>query len=344
MLSPGKGRIMTWTGAKDPNDMLLQRRSSDFLGALNEAKVPDIGGVVTGEDAWAIIKDYKSPPFIPYPEEWEQLCRDLEGMREAEISMWTAGSGIGKTSMLRRIKQWVVQQGSWIVADIELEEKIEKTIRGMLEFQGRKKLKHMTSDEKRAAHDATYGTGRIITLNHRSQAKGAGIMPKLSYLHHALGAKLIFLDHITLGAREFGEGNSAQADMMEQMLAFVERTGVHLALISHLRKSPSGGRSWAKGAVPTEEDMIGSSAIYQISADVIGAARNKQAENDYLKNCTSLHALKHREDGNTGPKDVLHWDNENRSLEPADYELYQELLAEEANEEKDDSKSKSYPT
>lgn len=321
-LCPGKGHIAKWRNAKDATDLLDQNRSSDFLDAINGAKAVEMGGIVKGfEAAWNIIKDYRAPEFVPYPDEWQQMNSKMHGLRRGEISVWTAGSSIGKTSFLRRIRQHILRTSNWKIADVELEEKVEKTIRGMMQFEAGKFSHNCTPEEWEQAARATYGTDRLMTLDHRANRKGNDLMGKFRYLHYSEGVDLIFLDHVTLGVREFGDGNEGTDAMMEDFLCFVEQTGCHLALISHLRKSPGGNRSWSQGAIPTEEDMKGSGSLYQIAFDIVGMARNKVHEDDYIRNVTSLNVLKCRETGNTGPADNLWYNPESGLIEPAD-ELY----------------------
>jgi len=261
-LTPGKAKIASWDRekGKDINDLLTGGvKPEDFLHTIFEAKAYEPSGIVTGAEVWERIQNYTKPDYVPYPPEWEDMNRKAEGLRRGEISIWCAGTSIGKTSMIRRIKQHVLTTSKWKIGEVELEERPEKTWRGMMEFQARKPMCEMTQEEKHAAWLATYGTERMYTLEHRSQfSKGADLMSKFKYLHYAKGVDMIALDHVTLGVREFGkEGNEGVDAMMEEFLRFVETTGVHLLLISHLRKSPGGNKSWSRGAVPSEEDMKG---------------------------------------------------------------------------------------
>lgn len=328
-LTPGKGHIATWRNAKDATDLLRMNRSSEFLDAINNAKAPDVGGIISGEAAWEIIKNYTKPEFIPYPDEWQKMNEKAEGLRRAEISLWTAGSSIGKTSFIRRIKQQALHGSTWNVADVELEEQPVKTIRGMMQFHAGKRLYQMTEAERRQAFEQTYGLMqpgstpsdelyRLMTMDYRANSRAKDLLGYFRWLHYSKNVDMIFLDHVTLGVREFGEGNEGIDAMMEDFLTFVEQTGVHLALISHLRKSPGGSKSWSQGAVPAEEDMKGSGSLYQIAFDIIGMSRNKQHEDEYIRNVTQLHVLKCRETGNTGPADKLWYNAESGLIEPAD--------------------------
>jgi twinkle protein len=317
-LSPGKAHIMSWSGAKDINDLLKQGRHQDFMTAINGAKPLAISGVIQGEEAWNIIKDYSAPEHVPYPPEWEMLNKRMHGMRRGELSLWCAGSSIGKSLFMRRMKQYILQAHTWNVADVELEEQKEKTIRAMLQFQAGKPLFQQTIEERRAAYEATYGSGRLITLDHRARRKGSNLISKFRHLRYAYGTDIVFMDHGTLGMREYGDGMTATDDFMEDALELVESTGMHLCIIFHLRKPPGGDRSWARGAIPSEDDIKGSGSIYQIAADIVALSRDKMHENEYIKNTTTLHTLKCRETGNTGVADQLYFDPDSRLLVPAD--------------------------
>lgn len=319
-LKPDQGVILTWDKANDPNDLLRAGRSKDFMAALNNAKPYKPSGIVWGDEVWRRMEAYTAPASVPYPPEWPELNAKAGGMREAEISIWTAGSSIGKTSFLRRVKQHIVMNTTWKVGEVELEERIEKTCRGMYQFALGKPWHLATTEEKRRAHEQTYGSGKLFAVDRGLRNKRDALITQFKHLHYSYGCNVIFLDHITLGVREWGSGDGGLGDqdsMMEDILGFCESTGCHVALVSHLRKPPSGGKSWSQGAVPSEEDMKGSGSLYQIAFDIIAMSRNKQHTDEYERNVTQLHVAKCRETGHTGPADRLYWDYETMSLSPA---------------------------
>lgn len=321
-LSPGQGYIAHWEGgANDPNDMLRANHVGRFLQAINSAKPLQLSEIITGEEVWQRMEEYEGAESIQYPKEWPLLQEKLEGIRRGEISMWTAGSGVGKTSFVRRLKQHVIASTDWRLGEIELEERPEKSWRGLMEFQAGKRWIECTPEEKRAAWEATYGTKRIATLDHRAEhGRGQSLLGKLKHLKHAQGADIIVLDHITLAVSEFGEGegNAAQDRMMGEFLEFVEQTNAHLCLISHLRKTSGGGKSFETGAVPAMDDLKGSGSLKQIAFDIVGVSRNQQEPDEYLRNVSTLNILKCRETGRTGMADRLFWNDSTRQLEPAD--------------------------
>ena len=320
-LKPGQGVIARWDGPTDPNALLIAGHEDRFIDALWRAKPHQPDGIITGEAVWTRMQNYVAPAFVPYPDEWAELNDKLEGIREAEITMLTGGTSVGKTAYTRRIKSHLLLNTDWSIGEVELEETGEKTWRGVMESVLGKRWKESTEDERREAYDLTYGTRRIHTLDHRSQyGRGQNLVGKFKHLHYGLGCKAIMLDHVTLAVHEFGDGimgNPAQDQMMNEFLEFVEATGVHLFLISHLRKAPGGGKSFEEGAVPSLDDLKGSGSLKQVSFNIIGVSRNLQHEDEYERNVSQLHVLKCRETGKTGRCDRLYWDDESRSLVPA---------------------------
>ncbi len=323
-LSPGKAYIMRWDAAAgdDPNALLVGAASGAWWQAINNAKQYEAAGIVSGEAVWEAMQNYREPEGMLYPPEFACLGNKMGKMRFGEISTWIAGSSIGKTSFIRRIKQHTLTASQYIIGEAELEERKEKTFRGLMQFHAGGRWHELTDSQRRQVFEETYGTNRIFTVDNGLSAKvrKGGLLGKFKHLHHAKGARLFFLDHITLGVREFGDKGGSLADqdsMMEELLGFAESTNSHVCLISHLRKPPSGGESWSEGAVPTEEDMKGSGSLFQISADIIAVSRNKQHSDDYERNVSTLTVTKCRETGNTGPADRLWWNHGASRLEVA---------------------------
>lgn len=322
-LSPGKGYIAKWEAFKDPNDLWVNKQGKKLIEAVFNAKPYEPPGLLTGEAVWQLMEDYVEPHCVPYPAEFQLLADKMTGQREGEISLWTAGTSIGKTALIRRLKQHALVTPAtdgklWRIGEAELEESAEKTARGLMQFHAGKLWKNMTPAERRKAYEETYGTRGIITLQRtlRNRNKGSkappGWLSKFRHLHFAYGCRLFFLDHITIGVRDYGDGSSlaAQDEMMESVLEFVETTKSHVCLISHLRKTPGGGKSWSQGAVPTEDDLKGSGSLGQIAFDIIGASRNKHHDDPIERNVTQLTVLKCRETGDTGSADRLFWDRD----------------------------------
>lgn len=106
--------------------------------------------------------------------------------------------------------------------------------------------------------------------------------------------------------------------MMTKLRSLVERTGITLFLISHVRRTMSDHAN-EEGARVTLNSLKGSSSIGQLSDQVFALERNQQAEGDF-DSSTTLRVLKNRRTGRTGVATMLNYDTDQcRYIENADF-------------------------
>ena len=84
---------------------------------------------------------------------------------------------------------------------------------------------------------------------------------------------------------------------MTRLRSLVERTGVAMFLVSHLRRAQSD-TNHEEGARVTLGQLRGSASIAQLSDAVIALERNQQS--DAATNSTTVRVLKNRYSGETG--------------------------------------------
>ena len=84
---------------------------------------------------------------------------------------------------------------------------------------------------------------------------------------------------------------------MTKLRSLVERTGIALFLVSHLRRS-NDDKGHEEGARVALGQLRGSAAIAQLSDAVVALERNQQA--DSAGNSTVVRVLKNRYSGETG--------------------------------------------
>ena len=84
---------------------------------------------------------------------------------------------------------------------------------------------------------------------------------------------------------------------MTRLRSLVERTGIALFLVSHLKRS-LGDRNHEEGARVTLGQLRGSASIAQLSDAVIGLERDQQS--DINGGDTTVRVLKNRYSGETG--------------------------------------------
>ena len=84
---------------------------------------------------------------------------------------------------------------------------------------------------------------------------------------------------------------------MTRLRSLVERTGISLFLVSHLKRT-TGDKNHEEGARVTLGQLRGSAAIAQLSDSVIGLERDQQSDKD--GGATTVRVLKNRYSGETG--------------------------------------------
>ena len=85
---------------------------------------------------------------------------------------------------------------------------------------------------------------------------------------------------------------------MTKLRSLVERTGITLFLVSHLRRSNNDRTSHEEGGKVSLSQLRGSHSIAQLSDQVIALERDQQSEND--RDVTTHRIIKNRYSGETG--------------------------------------------
>ena len=139
-----------------------------------------------------------------------------------------------------------------------------------------------------------------------------------------MGAKYLFVDHITILVSEGAEGltgNEAVDKVMNDLLSLAKRHNVWIGLVSHLRKMTTVGSSFEDGKLATLDDIRGSGSIKQISFDIVAFARNLNAEIDDDRNTIKMAVLKSRYTGLTGPCGRAKYDFDTGRLNYAGFDV-----------------------
>jgi twinkle protein len=158
--------------------------------------------------------------------------------------------------------------------------------------------------------DAVFGSNRILLLDHQGSVNDSKLLDMIEYMA-LMGCGYIFLDHITLAVSEGANGltgNEAVDSVMASLLSQVKRHNPWLGVISHLRKSPAGGKSFEEGIMPSLDDIKGSGSIKQICFQIIGFARNQVSEEPLDRSTVRFSVLKNRFSGLTGPACITYYD------------------------------------
>ena len=302
----GKCKIVA-SNVKDASDLLQDNQPKEINIAIWNATQYNPQGILGKTELWQKVVDYNAQVSIPYPACFQGLNDKVKGMRMGEISLFTSGTGAGKSTMLREVADHLLLNTEDKIGIISLEESPAETAKKMaaLRLNKNSSAEEIPLEELHGAFEEVFGDDRVLVLDHQG-AITESITEQLNYMA-SVGCKYLFIDHITILVSEGAEGLTgleAVDKVMNNLLKIAKTHGVWIGLISHLRKTGEG-KSFEQGKLPSLDDIRGSGSIKQISMDVIAFARNSE-EGD---NTISMRVLKCRHTGLTGNAGSVVYDN-----------------------------------
>lgn len=317
ILPAGKAYIANLP-CKDPNECLSEGKGPEVLQAVWNAKPYRPDGIVSGTDLYekcvTDIDDLKDS--VEYP--WVALQNKTKGARHGELYVFTSGSGMGKSTILRELEYYFGVHRGELCGIVALEESTRKTGMELMSIHLSKRLilnpECADEDERSRAFSETIGNGNFFLYDHFGSLDSSNLLSKLRYMIVSLGCKRIFLDHISIvvsgmDADEDGGERKAIDKLMTNLRSLVEETGATMFVVSHLKRPEKKGHE--EGAQVSLSQLRGSGAIAQLSDMVIGLERNQQGDNP---NVLTLRVLKNRFCGDTGVSGYLEYDPETGRL------------------------------
>lgn len=318
-----KAHIVGDTKYKDANDALRGENPDYLISAIFNAQPYTPAGFVKGEELWERFRKRKETVSLPYPDCLGGINDKLRGMRTNEITLFTSGTGAGKSTVTKEIMLHIINQPDTKLGIVSLEEEVGETVEKFLEMEMQTNFQEnvdVTEEQQRRAFDKLFTSDRVIVLDHQGSVADDSLIDKLRALA-AMGCTHIILDHITIAVSEGNDGltgNEAVDKMMSDLLKLVKSFPIWLGIISHLRKTGSGGKSFEEGHMASMDDIKGSGSIKQISFDIIAFSRNMVAESDEERNTIRFRVLKARFTGYTGDAGAARYDPSTKRLKRAD--------------------------
>ena len=306
VLPPGKCSIASLQGGyKDASDALSAHDSEAIRRAVWDAKPYRPDGIVEGKSLLELVTTPTPPADHDYP--FKGLQTKLHGIRYGELVTITAGSGIGKSSFCRELATSLLQGGER-VGYLALEESNRRTALGLMSAAVGKSL-HLGEHERADLTDAyqkTLADWNLYLFDGFGSYDPDLIYNRIEYLAAGLDARVIFLDHLSILLSGLDGDERRMIDTtMTKLRSLVERTGVAMFLVSHLRRT-SNDKNHEEGARVTLGQLRGSAAIAQLSDGVIALERDQQATSG--GSSTTVRVLKNRYSGEVGVACKLTYD------------------------------------
>lgn len=317
LLTPGKAKL-AHLPLKDANAMLVEGKVKELVSTIFEAKAFRPDGILNLADMWPEVSKPLNNSGITYP--WPSVQAKTHGLRLGEVVTFTAGSGIGKSCIVREVAHHLLKSGQ-SVGYIALEEGIRRTADGFLGLELNKRL-HLpevratvSDDELKQAFDNLNKKGSLYLYDHFGSLDSDNLLARIRYMVRALGCQYVVLDHVSIAVSgiEGGDERRIIDNLMTKLRSMVQEMSFGCLVVSHLKRPE--GKGHEEGARPSLAQLRGSGSIGQLSDMVLGLCRNQQGDSP---NLTEVWILKNRFSGETGQAGVLEYSDETGRLTECD--------------------------
>lgn len=270
LLPPGKVAIASLQH-KDANDVLKLEGPGALIKAFWNARDWRPDGIRHVSD---FKEEFLNPPAvrgIEYP--WP-LWNDVLGkMRLGALVTLTAGTGIGKSTLMRELLFHALVHAKEPCAGMFLEESGVETLEALVSIAIEKNI---AMDRKLATPEATLLGYELLEkmplylYDHFGSSDVDNICAKIRYLAKACGVRWVFLDHISILVSGLDGDERRTIDMaMTKLATLVSELKIGLFCIVHLKR-PQGDQGHEDGAEVHLGQLRGSHSIAQLSHVVVG--------------------------------------------------------------------------
>ena len=310
LFEPNKCKVVNLAPMKDVGEYLAEGKVEDYTRRWWNAQPFTPEGIVRGSSLWDLVSTDDDTPSVEYP--YDGLQEMTYGIRVGELVTLTAGSGLGKSAVVRELMYHLLNVTEDNIGCMFLEESTKRSALGFMSMAANKPL-HLpdtekTPEELRLAFDQTLGTDRIFLYDSFGSNTLDNIIGRVRHMAKAMDCKYIVLDHLSIvvSSQENGDERKAIDEIVTKLRMLVQELRISLIMVSHLRRPQGQGHE--DGAATSLSQLRGSAAIAQLSDMVIGLERNGQHENEVMRNTTTVRVLKNRFSGITGPATYLYYD------------------------------------
>lgn len=312
---------------KDANEYLTRGKIQEFIDDVEFKAKPCQESLIIGSGNWreAIQKEVSVeklilPPFLA------KLQKSLKGgFPMGRIVTIGASSSAGKTTLVNSMIYFWLGLDTHKIGIVSLELTFGQYCLDMLSRHVGRKIDAMETAKEQEEFlnrpevidrgDRFFynkdGKDRFHVVDNRD-SNIEQIQKLCEQMVIQNGVQVLILDPVSDLTQKLDR--EKQVEFAAWQKDFVKKHNVLMIQISHVRKSGNGQKSYAQGAVPTEDDLIGSYAVGSSSACTLMLARDKMSDDDKIRNTTGIYVPKCRWSAVTGHLDDIYYDVESHRL------------------------------
>ena len=348
VLPPGKCKIAKLP-FKDANECLMNNQGKAVIQAMWEAQQFSPDEIVHVKQ---VANPLDSEEIRVYPFPFDSLSEALLGQRSGEITLWTSGTGSGKSTVLRELIHDHLENGRSVGA-IMLEESPQETVDDMISLMINKPVRAIRaqkimnklriemgkepirvsviddlSDDEYLTARAELGDTNLYIYDHLGNNALTNLCSRIEFMAVSLGVDVIVLDHITAAATGLMNGSSDYDNssserllidnIMKELRALVSRTGVRIDVVSQLKKTQ---KAYEEGERITLQDLRGSGSLASVPNTVLALERDRQNPDPIMANTTTVRILKNRLTGKSGVAACLYYNHNTGRMREIDWAI-----------------------
>ncbi|MHC1571441.1 MAG: DnaB-like helicase C-terminal domain-containing protein [Methanosarcinales archaeon] len=282
-------------------------------------------GVLAGSDADLDYLMEAEPEGyeLPFP----ILQGKLHGLRKGEITTVCAGSGIGKSTVVKEIGYDLVRNKGATVCHIALEDLVKTVQQAYIAMDNNVPWQRLRTQPYSIAREEWERSkdeilSQMYFFRHFGSIQPDNLIKKMEYYIYAKQVDFIILDHLSMVVSGLDVSNERKSIdiIMTKLAELVVRTGVGLVQVVHLKRRDGGTVSFGEGGKPSLSDLRGSASLEQLSWNVLALARDQQAD-DGSEDLSKVYVLKNRTWGFTGECDTLRFNHITGRMDVANSEI-----------------------
>lgn len=303
LFDPKKVRLMKMSLHKDPSDYLVKGNIREFYESHKTSAPFTPDGIVAGSSIYDLLLKKPEYQAIQYP--WKGVQDYTYGLRTGELVTIIAGTGVGKTQVMRELVHSILTGTENNIGVLFLEEPIRDTGLGLMSIHANKRLflpdTEYTKEEFDAAYMATIGSNRLFLYDSFGSNSIDKILSTIRFLVRSLDCRYIVLDHISIVVSDQGSGDERRAldEIATKLKTLTVELNICIIMAAHLKRG-SNGQSHEEGGQVSLSDIRGTAGIGQLSNIILGLERNTQADDPSERHIVRVRVVKNRFNGMTG--------------------------------------------